>query len=60
MNTWIVFAIYLHTRTNRNLRGPNSTIVASIGFLVIWICYFGVNLLGIDLHSYGSFPSTFN
>ncbi|MUG03643.1 c-type cytochrome biogenesis protein CcsB, partial [Bacillus tequilensis] len=56
----IVFAIYLHTRTNRNLRGPNSAIVASIGFLIIWICYFGVNLLGIGLHSYGSFPSTFN
>ncbi|KAG5631591.1 hypothetical protein H5410_003308 [Solanum commersonii] len=30
------------------------------GFLIIWICYFGVNLLGIGLHSYGSFPSTFN
>nr|YP_009123399.1 cytochrome c heme attachment protein [Iochroma nitidum]AJM70148.1 cytochrome c heme attachment protein [Iochroma nitidum] len=58
--TWIVFAIYLHTRTNINLRGANSAIVASIGFLIIWICYFGVNLLGIGLHSYGSFPSTFN
>nr|YP_010363995.1 cytochrome c heme attachment protein [Solanum deflexicarpum]UNZ91668.1 cytochrome c heme attachment protein [Solanum deflexicarpum] len=58
--TWIVFAIYLHTRTNKNFRGANSAIVASIGFLIIWICYFGVNLLGIGLHSYGSFPSTFN
>nr|YP_010578321.1 cytochrome c biogenesis protein [Withania frutescens]UZP15810.1 cytochrome c biogenesis protein [Withania frutescens] len=58
--TWIVFAIYLHTRTNKNLRGANSAIVASIGFLIIWICYFGVNLLGIGLHSYGSFPSTLN
>nr|YP_010632337.1 cytochrome c heme attachment protein [Physalis philadelphica]WBP62877.1 cytochrome c heme attachment protein [Physalis philadelphica] len=58
--TWIIFAIYLHTRTNRNLRGANSAIVASMGFLIIWICYFGVNLLGIGLHSYGSFPSTFN
>jgi cytochrome c-type biogenesis protein CcsB len=53
--TWIVFAIYLHTRTNINFRGANSAIVASIGFLIIWICYFGVNLLGIGLHSYGSF-----
>nr|QIS62280.1 cytochrome c heme attachment protein [Physalis chenopodiifolia] len=58
--TWIIFAIYLHTRTNINLRGANSAIVASMGFLIIWICYFGVNLLGIGLHSYGSFPSTFN
>nr|YP_009365709.1 cytochrome c heme attachment protein [Digitalis lanata]ARJ61193.1 cytochrome c heme attachment protein [Digitalis lanata] len=53
--TWLVFAIYLHTRTNRKWKGTNSAIVASIGFLLIWICYFGVNLLGIGLHSYGSF-----
>nr|QWC55198.1 cytochrome c heme attachment protein [Bongardia chrysogonum] len=55
--TWTIFAIYLHTRTNQNLQGINSAIVASIGFLIIWICYFGVNLLGIGLHSYGSFTS---
>nr|YP_010848810.1 cytochrome c heme attachment protein [Hunteria zeylanica]WEV93461.1 cytochrome c heme attachment protein [Hunteria zeylanica] len=58
--TWIVFAIYLHTRTNINLQGANSAIVASIGFLIIWICYFGVNLLGLGLHSYGSFTLTSN
>nr|YP_009897264.1 cytochrome c biogenesis protein [Hemilophia sessilifolia]QKK43898.1 cytochrome c biogenesis protein [Hemilophia sessilifolia] len=55
--TWTIFAIYLHSKTNRNIRGINSAIVASIGFLLIWICYFGVNLLGIGLHSYGSFTS---
>nr|YP_010937183.1 cytochrome c heme attachment protein [Whytockia hekouensis]WKW94126.1 cytochrome c heme attachment protein [Whytockia hekouensis] len=55
--TWIVFAIYLHTRTNMKLQGRRSAIVAFIGFLIIWICYFGVNLLGIGLHSYGSFTS---
>nr|YP_009389807.1 cytochrome c biogenesis protein [Silene capitata]ANG08236.1 cytochrome c biogenesis protein [Silene capitata] len=53
--TWTVFAIYLHIRTNKNFQGANSAIVAFIGFLIIWICYFGVNLLGIGLHSYGSF-----
>nr|YP_010464024.1 cytochrome c biogenesis protein [Scabiosa comosa]UUL71376.1 cytochrome c biogenesis protein [Scabiosa comosa] len=53
--TWIIFAIYLHTRTNQKVEGANSAIVASIGFFLIWICYFGVNLLGIGLHSYGSF-----
>ena len=58
--TWIIFAIYLHTQTNRKLKGTNSAIVAFIGFLVIWICYFGVNLLGIGLHSYGSFTLTSN
>nr|QDB64098.1 CcsA [Elsholtzia splendens] len=58
--TWIIFAIYLHTQTNIKLKGINSAIVAFIGFLVIWICYFGVNLLGIGLHSYGSFTLTSN
>nr|YP_010278810.1 cytochrome c biogenesis protein [Anemone flaccida]UKG19115.1 cytochrome c biogenesis protein [Anemone flaccida] len=58
--TWTIFAIYLHTRTNENFQGSNSAIVASIGFFIIWICYFGVNLLGIGLHSYGSFALTFN
>nr|YP_009906670.1 cytochrome c biogenesis protein [Gentianopsis grandis]YP_009925171.1 cytochrome c biogenesis protein [Gentianopsis paludosa]QLI52190.1 cytochrome c biogenesis protein [Gentianopsis grandis]QNH70252.1 cytochrome c biogenesis protein [Gentianopsis paludosa] len=53
--TWIIFAIYLHTRTNRNFQGENSAIIASIGFLITWVCYFGVNLFGIGLHSYGSF-----
>nr|YP_009567844.1 cytochrome c heme attachment protein [Stegnosperma halimifolium]QBE88118.1 cytochrome c heme attachment protein [Stegnosperma halimifolium] len=58
--TWTIFAIYLHIRTNTNLQGANSAIVAFIGFLIIWICYFGVNLLGIGLHSYGSFTLTLN
>nr|QXY00052.1 cytochrome c biogenesis protein [Allium semenovii] len=53
--TWTIFAIYSHTRTNQSLHGANSALVASIGFLIIWICYFGINLLGIGLHSYGSF-----
>nr|AZZ70871.1 cytochrome c heme attachment protein [Zantedeschia aethiopica] len=56
--TWTIYAIYLHTRTTKSWQGANSAIVASIGFLIIWICYFGVNLLGIGLHSYGSFILT--
>nr|QUJ10320.1 cytochrome c heme attachment protein [Garcinia anomala] len=52
--TWIIFASYFHIR--KNFESFNSAIVASIGFLIIWICYFGINLLGIGLHSYGSFP----
>nr|YP_010281830.1 cytochrome c biogenesis protein [Circaea alpina subsp. caulescens]UKH51209.1 cytochrome c biogenesis protein [Circaea alpina subsp. caulescens] len=53
--TWTMFAIYLHTRTKKNAESVNSAIVAFMGFIIIWICYFGVNLLGIGLHSYGSF-----
>nr|YP_010571995.1 cytochrome c biosis protein [Phedimus middendorffianus]UZH33319.1 cytochrome c biosis protein [Phedimus middendorffianus] len=56
--TWTIFAIYLHTRTNTNRKVANSAIVASMGFIIIWVCYFGVNLLGIGLHSYGSFQLT--
>jgi cytochrome c-type biogenesis protein CcsB len=29
--------------------------IASFGFLVIWVCYLGVNLVGKGLHSYGFF-----
>nr|YP_009045614.1 cytochrome c biogenesis protein [Cypripedium macranthos]YP_009335211.1 cytochrome c heme attachment protein [Hosta ventricosa]YP_009432689.1 cytochrome c heme attachment protein [Hosta minor]YP_009541545.1 CcsA [Hosta yingeri]YP_009754343.1 CcsA [Hosta venusta]YP_009754428.1 CcsA [Hosta clausa]YP_009754513.1 CcsA [Hosta jonesii]YP_010266897.1 cytochrome c biosis protein [Hosta sieboldiana]YP_010266981.1 cytochrome c biosis protein [Hosta tsushimensis var. tibae]YP_010267065.1 cytochrome len=58
--TWTIFAIYSHTRTNQSLQGTNSALVASIGFLIIWICYLGINLLGIGLHSYGSFTLTSN
>nr|YP_010265359.1 cytochrome c heme attachment protein [Dialyceras coriaceum]UIR97870.1 cytochrome c heme attachment protein [Dialyceras coriaceum] len=58
--TWTIFAIYLHTRTTTNFKDINSAIVAFMGFLIIWICYFGVNLLGIGLHSYGSFTLTSN
>nr|YP_010998328.1 cytochrome c biogenesis protein [Dracula mendozae]YP_010998414.1 cytochrome c biogenesis protein [Dracula erythrochaete]WPM86487.1 cytochrome c biogenesis protein [Dracula mendozae]WPM86573.1 cytochrome c biogenesis protein [Dracula erythrochaete]WRQ16549.1 cytochrome c biogenesis protein [Dracula astuta] len=58
--TWTLFAIYLHTRNRKKNaklqdQGTNSAFVASIGFLLIWICYFGINLLGIGFHSYGSF-----
>nr|QXE40070.1 cytochrome c biogenesis protein [Cnidoscolus aconitifolius] len=56
--TWTIFAIYFHIRTNKKLEDFYSAIVASVGFFLIWICYFGVNLLGIGLHSYGSFTLT--
>nr|YP_010513424.1 cytochrome c biogenesis protein [Clitoria mariana]UXL84995.1 cytochrome c biogenesis protein [Clitoria mariana] len=55
--TWTIFAIYLHTRKNKKVEDVNSSVVASMGFLIIWICYLGINLLGIGLHSYGSFTS---
>nr|YP_010162015.1 cytochrome c biogenesis protein [Dahlstedtia araripensis]QRI59724.1 cytochrome c biogenesis protein [Dahlstedtia araripensis] len=56
--TWTIFAIYLHTKKNNKLEeNVNSSVVASMGFLIIWVCYLGINLLGIGLHSYGSFTS---
>nr|YP_007374845.1 cytochrome c biogenesis protein ccsA [Ophioglossum californicum]AGC26758.1 cytochrome c biogenesis protein ccsA [Ophioglossum californicum]QXF60131.1 cytochrome c biogenesis protein [Ophioglossum vulgatum] len=51
--TWLIYAIYSHTRVTRGWRGEKSATVAVSGFLSIWICYLGVNLLGVGLHSYG-------
>jgi cytochrome c-type biogenesis protein CcsB len=53
--TWLVFAIYLHTRLTKGWEGEKPAIIASIGFLVVWFCYLGVNLIGEGLHSYGFF-----
>jgi cytochrome c-type biogenesis protein CcsB len=53
--TWLIFAIYLHTRISKGWEGKRPALIASIGFIVIWICYLGVNLLGAGLHSYGFF-----
>jgi cytochrome c-type biogenesis protein CcsB len=51
--TWLVFAIYLHTRLSKGWSGEKPAIIASFGFFVVWICYLGVNLMGEGLHSYG-------
>lgn len=53
--TWLVFAIYLHTRLTKGWQGEKPAYIASIGFLVVWFCYLGVNLIGDGLHSYGFF-----
>ena len=51
--TWLVFASYLHARITRSWQGKKPAIIASIGFIVVWICYLGVNFLGKGLHTYG-------
>ena len=53
--TWIIFATYLHARLNQSWQGEKPAILASIGFIIIWICYLGVNFIGKGLHSYGWF-----
>jgi cytochrome c-type biogenesis protein CcsB len=53
--TWLVFAAYLHTRITKGWQGRKPAILASLGLLVVWTCYLGVNLLGKGLHSYGWF-----
>ncbi|MEH2319300.1 c-type cytochrome biogenesis protein CcsB [Nostoc sp.] len=53
--TWLVFAAYLHARITRGWQGRSPAILAATGFVVVWVCYLGVNLLGKGLHSYGWF-----
>lgn len=53
--TWITFAIYLHSRLIRGWQGQKPALIASLGFIILWVCYLGVNLLGKGLHSYGWF-----
>jgi len=51
--TWLVFASYLHARLTRSWQGRKPALIASVGFIVVWICYLGVNFLGKGLHTYG-------
>ena len=52
---WLVYAAYLHLRLVRGWQGRKPAIVAMLGIFVITLCYIGVNLLGVGLHSYGWF-----
>ena len=55
---WLVYAAYLHTRLTRGWQGKKPALLAIAGFIVVIICYIGVNLLGVGLHSYGWFFDT--
>jgi len=53
--TWLVYAAYLHARITKGWQGRRPALLAASGFLVVWVCYLGVNILGKGLHSYGWF-----
>ena len=52
---WLVYAAYLHVRLVKGWQGKRPALVAVSGLFLIGICYIGVNLLGVGLHSYGWF-----
>jgi cytochrome c-type biogenesis protein CcsB len=52
---WFVYAFYLHTRLQLGWDTRDSAKVGAFGFAVVWLCYIGVNLMGVGLHSYGFF-----
>jgi len=51
--TWLTFAAYLHSRLIGGWVGSRPAWIASFGFVIVWVCYLGVNLLGQGLHTYG-------
>ena len=51
--SWLFYAAYLHMRISKGWQGRKPAFLATIGFLVVIVCYLGVNFLGIGLHSYG-------
>lgn len=50
--TWLVYAVYLHTRTLRGWRGTRSAYVLLFGFAATVFCYYGNYFFG-GLHAYG-------
>ncbi len=51
--SWLFYAAYLHMRISKGWQGRRPALLATAGFLVVLVCYLGVNFLGIGLHSYG-------
>ena len=50
--TWIIYAIFLHLRIGRGMRGNKAAWFAMIGFICVIFTYIGVNILLPGLHSY--------
>ena len=51
--SWLFYAAYLHMRISKGWQGRKPAILATSGFLIVLICYLGVNFFGVGLHSYG-------
>ena len=50
--TWLIFAVYIHARGLRGLRGSRSAWIVVAGFAAVLFTYLGVNLWISGLHSY--------
>ena len=55
--TWFTYATYLHSRLVAGKSKKETAIIGAAGFVVVWVCYVGVNLWGVGLHSYGWFAN---
>lgn len=50
--TWIIYAVFLHARINRKIKGSSLAWFSIIGFISVLFTYMGVNVLLPSLHSY--------
>ena len=50
--TWLVYGVYLHTRSLRGWRGQRSAIILIIGFIAVAFTYYGNYFFG-GMHAYG-------
>ncbi|NPA51944.1 MAG: c-type cytochrome biogenesis protein CcsB [Aquificae bacterium] len=51
---WLFFAAYIHGRTIGKWQGKTAAWIVVSGFIMLLICYFGVNLYFPGLHSYAT------
>ncbi len=51
--SWLFYAAYLHMRISKGWQGRKPALLATSGFIIVLICYLGVNFWGVGLHSYG-------
>jgi cytochrome c-type biogenesis protein CcsB len=50
--TWLVYGVYLHTRSLRGFRGTRSAVILLFGFAAVIFTYYGNYFFG-GLHAYG-------
>ena len=50
--TWLIYAVYIHSRFTRGWKGRKAAWLAIIGFACVLFTYLGVNILLPGLHSY--------
>jgi cytochrome c-type biogenesis protein CcsB len=50
--TWLIYAVYLHARSQRGWSGRPAALILVIGFVAVLFTYLGGNLFFSGLHSY--------
>ena len=53
--TWLIYTIYLHSRTSLNWPPRRVAAISILGFASVVFTYLGVNVIGPGYHAYASF-----